>query len=125
MLERGQGTIMTIGSGAAYTDPSAPPGEGGVGLAYAVGKAAGHRLVGHVKAEFSGRGIRSFNINPGHVRTERNQLEADLFGRSTAAPTEAIGAVVAWLATAPEARRLDGTNVEAQQLCKERNLYPF
>jgi NAD(P)-dependent dehydrogenase (short-subunit alcohol dehydrogenase family) len=125
MLDRGQGTIMTMGSGAAYTDPTAAPGEGGVGLGYAIGKAAGHRLVGHLKAEFSGRGIRSFNVNPGHVRTERNSLEADQFGRSTAAPPEVVGAVIAWLATAPEASELDGTNVEAQDLCKKLGLYSF
>jgi NADP-dependent 3-hydroxy acid dehydrogenase YdfG len=127
MLARGEGTIMTMGSGAAYTDPPAPPGEGGWGLGYAIGKAAGHRLVGHVKAELSGDGIRSFNINPGYVRTERNQLTTADDGMDSAAgaPPEAIGAVVAWLATAPEAAEVDGTLVEAQEFCHTRRLYDF
>ncbi|MCI4318465.1 MAG: SDR family NAD(P)-dependent oxidoreductase, partial [Thermoplasmata archaeon] len=43
MLERGAGIVMTMGSGAGYTDPPGPPGGGGWGLGYAVGKAAGHR----------------------------------------------------------------------------------
>lgn len=101
MLDRGHGTIMTMGSGAGTTDPPAPPGQGGWGLGYATGKAAGHRLVGHFKAEFGGRGIRSFNINPGYVRTEYNQLTTadDGMDPTQGAPPKAIGAVVAWLAT--------------------------
>jgi NAD(P)-dependent dehydrogenase (short-subunit alcohol dehydrogenase family) len=127
MLERGSGTIMTMGSGAGYTDPPGPPGKGGWGLGYAIGKAAGHRLVGHVKAEFGGRGIRSFNINPGYVRTERNQLTTadDGMDSSLGAPPEAIGAVVAWLATSSDAEALDGTNVEAQELCRAKGLYDW
>jgi NAD(P)-dependent dehydrogenase (short-subunit alcohol dehydrogenase family) len=127
MLERGSGTIMTMGSGAGYTDPPGPPGKGGWGLGYAIGKAAGHRLVGHVKAEFGGRGIRSFNINPGYVRTERNQLTTadDGMDSSLGAPAEAIGAVVAWLATSSDAEALDGTNVEAQELCRAKGLYDW
>ena len=38
-----------------------------------------------------------------------------------AGPTEAV---VAWLATDPEARELNGTNVEAQFFCHERGLLP-
>jgi NAD(P)-dependent dehydrogenase (short-subunit alcohol dehydrogenase family) len=127
MLERGTGIIMTMGSGAGYTDPPAPPGQGGWGLGYAIGKAAGHRLVGHVKAEFGSRGIRSFNVNPGYVRTERNSLTAEDDGMdpSLGAPPEAIGAVVAWLATAPEAEALTGTNIDAQDFCRAKELYDW
>jgi NAD(P)-dependent dehydrogenase (short-subunit alcohol dehydrogenase family) len=127
MLERGHGTIMTMGSGAGYTDPPAPPGQGGWGLGYAVGKAGGHRLVGHLKAEFTSRGILSFNINPGYVRTERNALTTadDGMDPSAGAPPEAIGAVVAWLATSPEAGELNGTLVEAQDFCRANKLYEF
>jgi len=127
MLERGAGTVMTMGSGAGYTDPPAAPGKGGWGLGYAIGKAAGHRLVGHVRAEFGSRGIRSFNINPGYVRTERNQLTTadDGMDSSLGAPPEAIGAVVAWLATAPDAEAFDGANVEAQDFCRAKGLYDW
>lgn len=125
MLERGGGTIMTMGSGAATNDPPGPPGKGGWGLGYAIGKAAGHRLVGHVKAEFGGRGIRAFNVEPGYVRTERNALTTDDDGMdpNAGAPPAAIGAAVAWLATDPGADEYVGTNVMAQQLCRSRGLY--
>jgi NAD(P)-dependent dehydrogenase (short-subunit alcohol dehydrogenase family) len=129
MIERGSGVIMTMSSGSAYRDVPFPPGKGGWGLAYSVGKAAGHRLVPHIKAEFADRGIRSYNITPGYVRTERNAmvdsgLDAKLEGREWA-PPEAIGAVVVWLATSPDAVRYDGTNVEAQPLCRELGLFPL
>jgi NAD(P)-dependent dehydrogenase (short-subunit alcohol dehydrogenase family) len=125
MLERGGGTIMTMGSGAGYTDPPAAAGEGGWGLGYGIAKAGSHRLVGHLKVEFAGTGLRAFNINPGYVQTERNQFVADGLDHSTGAPAGAIGAVVAWLATSPEADKLHGTNVEAQELCRELQLYPM
>lgn len=129
MIERGAGTIITMSSGSAYRDLPAPPGEGGWGLPYSVGKAAGHRLVPHVKAEYGAAGIRSFNLNPGYVRTERNAsvddgLAPDREGKNWA-PPEAIGAVVAWLATSPDAARYDGTNIEAQPFCRELDLYPL
>jgi NAD(P)-dependent dehydrogenase (short-subunit alcohol dehydrogenase family) len=122
MLARGSGAIMTMGSGAAYTDPPAPADQGGWGLAYAIAKAGGMRLVGHIKAEFAHRGIRSFNIEPGYVSTERNQIIDDGHDHSLGASPAVVGAAVAWLATAPEAAELDGTNVPAQELARERSL---
>ena len=123
MLERGSGTIMTMGSGAAYTDPPAPAGEGGWGLGYAIAKAASFRLVGHLVVEFKGTGLRAFNIDPGYVSTERNQFVADGLDHSTGAPPAAVGSVVAWLATASQADELHGTNVHAQELCRTMDLY--
>jgi NAD(P)-dependent dehydrogenase (short-subunit alcohol dehydrogenase family) len=127
MLERGSGTVMTMTSGAAYIDPTGPPGKGGAGLGYAIGKAASHRLVSYVKAEFASRGILSYNVDPGYVSTERNRLTTADDGMDAAkgAPVEVIGAVVAWLATSPDAAALDGTNVEAQPFCKAHGLYDF
>ena len=46
------------------------------------------------------------------------------FDASAGAPPDVIGAATAWLVTAPEARALNGTWVEAQDLCAERNLLP-
>jgi NAD(P)-dependent dehydrogenase (short-subunit alcohol dehydrogenase family) len=123
MLERGRGTIMTMGSGAGFTDPPAPAGRGGWGLGYAIAKAASHRLVGHLVVEHPE--IRAFNIDPGYVSTERNRFVADGFDHSTGAPPAAIGAVVAWLATDPDSEPLRGTMVDAQALCRARRLYAF
>jgi NAD(P)-dependent dehydrogenase (short-subunit alcohol dehydrogenase family) len=127
MLERGSGIVMTMTSGAAYVDPGGPPGKGGPGLGYAIGKAASHRLVPYLKAEFGDRGILSYNVDPGYVSTERNRLTTaeDGMDPSKGAPVEVIGAVVAWLATSPDAAALDGTNVEAQPFCREHRLYEF
>jgi NAD(P)-dependent dehydrogenase (short-subunit alcohol dehydrogenase family) len=125
MLERGSGTIITMGSGAGYTDPPAPAGQGGWGLGYGIAKAASHRLVGHLKVEFAGQGIRAFNVDPGYVRTERNQSVSDGLDHATGAPPEAVGAVIAWLASSPDADALQGAMVVAQDLCRESGLYPL
>jgi NAD(P)-dependent dehydrogenase (short-subunit alcohol dehydrogenase family) len=127
MLERKSGTVMTVSSGAAYEYyPENPPGQGGSGLGYRLGKAAGHMIVGAVQVEHGSSGIRAFNVDPGFVLTERNSQDlADTgFDPSWAAPPEAIGAVVVWLADNSEADALQPTNITAQDLAVERGLYP-
>jgi NAD(P)-dependent dehydrogenase (short-subunit alcohol dehydrogenase family) len=127
MLERKSGTVMTISSGAAYEYyPENPPGQGGAGLGYRLGKAAGHMIVGAVQIEHGDSGIRAFNVDPGFVLTERNSQDlADTgFDPSWAAPPAAIGAVVAWLADSSDADELQRTNITAQDLAVERGLYP-
>jgi NAD(P)-dependent dehydrogenase (short-subunit alcohol dehydrogenase family) len=127
MLEQGQGTFVTISSGAGTNwYPRGVPGQGGVGLGYRIGKAAGHTIVGSILAEYGDQGIRAYNVDPGFVATERNQLDAAELGfdPSLAAPPQAIGAVVAWLATEPGAEALLGSDVPAQSLAVERKLYP-
>ncbi|MDX6334365.1 MAG: hypothetical protein QOG05_1705 [Streptosporangiaceae bacterium] len=123
MLERGRGTFVTTSSGAGYDFYPAAPRPG---LGYRIGKAAGHTLVGSILAEHGGDGIRAFNVNPGFVLTERNSLDADEFGFASAqaGPPEAVGAVVAWLASSPEADPLQRSNIDAQDLALERGLYP-
>jgi NAD(P)-dependent dehydrogenase (short-subunit alcohol dehydrogenase family) len=128
MLERQRGLIVTVTSGAAYREPPAGPGHGGWGLGYAIGKAAGHRLAGQLRAEFGDRGIWAFNLDPGYVRTERNQLTTadDGMDSTAGAPPEAIGAVLAWMAMDPEATGIaNGSNVEAQALCRRLGLYDW
>jgi NAD(P)-dependent dehydrogenase (short-subunit alcohol dehydrogenase family) len=128
MLERGNGTFVTISSGSGYDFyPQRAPGNGGgSGLGYRIGKAAGHTLVGSILVEYGDRGIRAFNVNPGYVRTERNAQAADVTGMdpSLGAPTEAIGAAVAWLVTSPDADALQRGNIDAQDVAIERGLYP-
>jgi NAD(P)-dependent dehydrogenase (short-subunit alcohol dehydrogenase family) len=127
MLERRRGTFVTISSGAG-TDfyPANPPGNGGSGLGYRSGKAAGHTLVGSLLAEYAGDGIRAFNVDPGFTRTERNSLDAGALGfdPSMAAPPEAIAAVVTWLVTSPDADQYMRGDVEAQSFALEHGLYP-
>lgn len=126
MLARGGGTIVTVSSAAGYDwYPSNPPGKGGAGLGYRIGKAAGHTLVGSVLAEHAADGIRAFNVNPGFVVTERNAPDvlAQGFDPAAGAPPSAVGAAVAWLVTSPEADELQRTDIDAQPLALERGLH--
>jgi NAD(P)-dependent dehydrogenase (short-subunit alcohol dehydrogenase family) len=126
MLERGDGYIVVITSGAGASDPPAPAGEGGWGLGYAMSKGAVHRLAGIVAVELGDRGIVGFNLHPGFVTTERILIDMAPFGfdGSTGAPPDVIGATCAWLVTEPEARALNGTWIEGQELCAARKLLP-
>jgi NAD(P)-dependent dehydrogenase (short-subunit alcohol dehydrogenase family) len=123
MLARGRGTVVMISSGAGYDFYPENPKPG---LAYRIGKAAGHTLVGSVLAEYGDQGIRAFNVDPGFVLTERNSLDADDFGFDTrfAAPPSAIGAAVAWVATSADADELQRSDIQAQPLVLERELHP-
>jgi NAD(P)-dependent dehydrogenase (short-subunit alcohol dehydrogenase family) len=126
MLERGDGYVVVITSGAGASDPPAPAGSGGWGLGYAMSKGAVHRLAGILAVELGDRGIVGFNLHPGFVTTERILIDMAPFGfdGSTGAPPDVIGAAAAWLVTEPEARALNGTWIEGQDLCAERHLLP-
>lgn len=126
MLKQGRGTIVTITSNAAYDPPPAPAGKGGWGLGYAMGKGAGHQLVGTLHAEYFDQGLRTYNVQPGFIGTERNKLLAQDSGHelSRAAPPSIIGALVRWLVEAQEAERYSGRNIEAQSFVLENNIVP-
>ncbi|HEY4331087.1 MAG TPA: SDR family oxidoreductase [Ilumatobacteraceae bacterium] len=71
MLPAGGGTIVNITSAAGQNVPNAPVGKGGWPLAYSVTKAGFHRIADMLVVEHGAQGIRSFNVNPGFVATER------------------------------------------------------
>jgi NAD(P)-dependent dehydrogenase (short-subunit alcohol dehydrogenase family) len=123
MLERRNGTFVTVTSNAGY---DFYPERARPGLGYRIGKAAGHTLVGSILAEYGDQGIRAFNVNPGFVLTERNSLDSDEFGFDTrwAAPPAAVGATVAWLVTSPKADALQHGNIDAQDTAINKGLYP-
>ncbi len=124
MIDRGAGKIVGITSAAGYGDPAKPAGEGGWGLGYGMSKAAFHRIAGILHAEQFRHGVEVFNVSPGFIATERMAADMAEFGFTGGEPPEVIGATVAWLATAPEARELSGTCIEAQFFCHERGLLP-
>jgi NAD(P)-dependent dehydrogenase (short-subunit alcohol dehydrogenase family) len=127
MLEQGGGRVIAVTSYSATHDPPAPVGEGGWGYAYAASKAAFHRLAGFLSVEHGPAGIVAVNVDPGHVLTERmqaNQARLGLEGRYAGAPPSAPAAAVAWLATADEARDLNGQTVQGLRLVLERGLHP-
>jgi NAD(P)-dependent dehydrogenase (short-subunit alcohol dehydrogenase family) len=127
MLERGAGVIVDMTSAVALTDPPVPAGEGGWGFGYAMSKGAFHRLAGILAVELAGRGVLSFNVEPGFVLTERmeaNARDRGFEGRYRGAPPSVPAAVVAWLATSPDAAALNGQTVTAQRFALEHDLHP-
>jgi len=126
MVARGAGTVINITSSCAYEDPEQPAGSGGWGLGYGFSKAALHRIAGILAVELGGSGIRAFSVQPGFIATERIAQDMAAFGfdASTGAPAEAIGKVCRWLLESPDAEPLNGTCVEAQELCSELALLP-
>ncbi|MGI5326462.1 SDR family NAD(P)-dependent oxidoreductase [Actinomadura nitritigenes] len=126
MLERGDGTIVNLCSGSATSDPPGPPGEGGWGVAYAASKAAFGRLAGAVNAEYLGRGIRAFNLDPGFVVTDAGAARGGLATLRDEGfeptPEEAPGAAVVWLVTAPDADAFLGRVIWTPKLVADRGL---
>jgi NADP-dependent 3-hydroxy acid dehydrogenase YdfG len=106
----GAGTIVTIGSTAAFTVY-----EGGGG--YAAAKHAQNALVGTLRLELVGRPIRIIEIDPGMVHTEEFSLnrlggdaeKADAVYTGVAEPLVAddIADCVAWCATRPQHVNVD------------------
>lgn len=126
MLERGEGTIVNITSAVAISDPPAPAGQGGWGIAYAMSKGAFHRMAAILAVELGPRGVQAFNVEPGFVLTERmevNQREHGFEGVYRGAPPSVPASVVAWLATAPPAHGLNGQTITAQRFALERGLH--
>jgi len=124
MVARGTGTVVDVTSAVAITDPPAPPGDGGWGLAYAMSKGAFHRLAPNLTVEYPT--LRFFNLEPGYVQTERaiqNAAALGLEGRYPGAPPSVPAAVIAWLATSPAAADLNGQTITAQRFAKERSLH--
>ncbi len=125
MLERGDGAIIHLTSGAATLSPRAPFGEGGWGLAYAIAKGGAHRTAGVLHSEFGKRGIRAYNLNPGHVLTEVGRARAAKTGAEpTGQSAEIPAAAAVWLAVDnDETRALAGTDVVALDLVRKHQLH--
>jgi NAD(P)-dependent dehydrogenase (short-subunit alcohol dehydrogenase family) len=128
MIERGAGVVINLASSSGATDPPSPAGLGGWGLGYAMSKAALHRMAGILAVELGDRGIRSYNLSPGFIATERIALDMGTFGFDAAAgaPADVVGAVAAWLVTAAgaDAETGNGTWIEAQVVCRRLGLLP-
>ena len=125
MIARGSGTIVNIGSAAGYADPTKPAGEGGWGMGYGVSKGAFQRIAGFLAVELGPQGVRCFNVSPGPIATERIAQDMAKFGiANDGAPAEVVAKVVTWLLTDPSANEFNGSTIEAQFFCHERNLLP-
>jgi NAD(P)-dependent dehydrogenase (short-subunit alcohol dehydrogenase family) len=126
MVARGGGVVINLASSSGTMDPPAPAGHGGWGLGYGMSKAALHRLAGMVAVELGDRGIRAYNLSPGFIATERIAIDMAAFGfdASKGAPADVVGAVAAWLVTAPEAEQRSADWIEAQEVCRQLGLVP-
>ncbi|RZU50431.1 NADP-dependent 3-hydroxy acid dehydrogenase YdfG [Krasilnikovia cinnamomea] len=105
----GAGTIVTVGSTAAFTVY-----EGGAG--YTAAKHAETALVGTLRLELAGRPVRVVEIDPGMVRTDEfalnrlgDQAKADAVYAGVRHPLVAddIADCVAWVATRPHHVNVD------------------
>lgn len=106
----GRGTIVTVGSTAAFT-----PYEGGGG--YVAAKHAETALVGTLRLELAGRPVRVVEIDPGMVRTDEfavnrfggDQDKADAVYAGVREPLVAddIADCIAWTATRPQHVNVD------------------
>ena len=127
MLERNSGCIINMVSGSGMMDPPAVASKGGWGWAYSASKAAFMRMAGVLKVEHADSDLEFYNIEPGFVITEIMKKKgmvdeyAEKFG---GAPPTVPAAVVAWLATSPQARELKGTTISAQRHCLKYQLLP-
>ena len=105
----GAGTIVTVGSTAAFTVY-----EGGGG--YAAAKHAQTALVGTLRLELAGKPVRVVEVDPGMVRTEEFSLnrfgdpaKADAVYAGVREPlvAEDIADCIAWTATRPQHVNID------------------
>ncbi|HIG71634.1 MAG TPA: SDR family oxidoreductase [Myxococcales bacterium] len=130
MLERGAGAIVNMTSTAAVSDPDQPTGEGGWGFGYGASKGALHRMAGMLHVELNHRGIRAYNIDPGHVPTEAIR---EILGEDSAVfqmqlehgtPAEVPAAMLVFLLTTEEGRARSGETFLAPDFCAKRKLVP-
>ena len=126
MVERGGGVIANMTSGAGYWRPRQAIGECGWALSYGVSKAGLHRIAEQLKVEHAADGIRTYNLQPGAVATERvlaagEKLE---FVAKFAAPVEVVGEAVARILDAPAGTFPNGGTVEVQDVARIWGLLP-
>ena len=126
-IDQGGATIVNMISATAFTTPPGKIGSGGWGVGYAMSKSAFERVAPLLMVEHGEEGIIAYNIDPGHVITERQvaKRKEKEYIAFPSAPPEAIGAAVAWLVEDPLApEEYAGTIVNAQRETKRRRLLP-
>ena len=127
MLAQGEGCIINVVSESGMIDPPAAAGKGGWGFAYGASKAALIRMADVLKVEYADTPLNFFNMEPGLVMTEAMDMRPDredFINFYGGAPMKVPAAVVAWLATAPQACELNGQTIMAQRHCLKLNLVP-
>jgi NAD(P)-dependent dehydrogenase (short-subunit alcohol dehydrogenase family) len=107
MLERGEGRIVIVGSGASYL----PVRGGGLGGNYGASKAAVGRWAEYLAAEVGPHGVQVFLISPGLVQTD---MTSPTFGEEAPwTPPELAPQLIRVLASG-RADRLAGRYLHAE-----------
>ena len=112
-------TILNVTSDAGQHTPERTADDGGWSLMYAATKAGFHRMADMLALEYGNDGIRSLNINPGLVATERvldSGANLEWIARNGVAP-EVIGDAVARLAADPQVE--NGAYVHVHKYLRE------
>jgi NAD(P)-dependent dehydrogenase (short-subunit alcohol dehydrogenase family) len=121
MLARGAGTIVQMSSYVAFQNPPAAAGEGGWGLAYAVGKGGFDRIAGILDAELRDRGIVVYNVEPGLTAYgTRLASQKQQYPWVEVNTPRSIGQAVAWLVTHPaEAEPLRSKRIHLPKVARD------
>jgi hypothetical protein len=124
MLERGDGVIVNMVSGAGVHELHTKPDARRWGFGYGTSKVGMTEIAPMLATQYGDRGIRAFSVQPGTVLTE--QLEAALGGGTFDAndwtPPEHAARTVAWLATSPDAAAMNGALVHAPSFVELQGL---
>jgi NAD(P)-dependent dehydrogenase (short-subunit alcohol dehydrogenase family) len=124
MLERGEGAIINLVSGAGVHEHHTAPAERHWSFGYGTSKVGMTEIAPMLVTQFGAQGIRSFSVQPGTVLTE--QLQAALgegtFAADDWTPPEHAARTIVWLATAPEALAMNGGLVSAPDLVHQQGL---
>jgi NAD(P)-dependent dehydrogenase (short-subunit alcohol dehydrogenase family) len=107
MLERGDGSILNVGSGAAKLPRT---GWG----AYSVAKHALEGLSMNLAAELSGTGVRVNVVDPGAIRTTMRAAAYPHEDPATVKPPDSVAPLFLWLA-ADAGRRVTGERFQADE----------
>jgi NAD(P)-dependent dehydrogenase (short-subunit alcohol dehydrogenase family) len=124
MLERGEGAVINMVSGASVHQLNTPPGRREWGIGYGTSKTGMIEIAVMLASQYGDRGIRSFSVQPGTVLTEQiaAALEGGTFDSSDWTPAEHSALTIVWLATAPEAMELNGALISAPSFVHEKGL---
>jgi len=125
MVARGEGVVAFTSSAAGYMPVRKPPGEGGWALTYGVSKAGVERIPTQLIAEHPR--LRSYNLQPGRVATERVQAAADgelAFVARGAAPVDVVGETMARILDAPPGTFPNAGTIEVQDVARIWGLLP-
>lgn len=130
MIERGQGSVVFMGSAAGAMMSPAPPRKGGWGVAYGMAKGAFHRMAEFLHLEHGKDGIRSFLLEPQMTVTEATiavfgEKAGGLRGGATRANTpDETSEVVAWLVTHPDGPNHAGSLISAPKFFRQQGIDP-